>query len=88
MSSTTAIPCPATQDRVNESGPQGIDRLVMLTGVTMTNWAQRRADRKAMARSSTPLAGLSDHERVQLYREATALRDGAYAELSRYHVIG
>jgi len=88
MSSTTAIPCPATQDLTNESRPQGIDRLAILVGTTMTDWAQRRADRRAMARRSTPLALLSDHERVLLYREATALREETYAAQSSYHVIG
>jgi hypothetical protein len=88
MSSTTAIPCRETQDLAHVSSPQGVNRLVMLVGITMTDWAQRRADRRAMARRSTPLALLSDHERVQLYREATALRDEAYSARARYHVIG
>ena len=71
-----------------QSRLQGVDRLVMLAGTTMASWAQEHADRKAMARQSTPLGGLSDHERAQLYREATALRDKAYSARSLYHVIG
>jgi hypothetical protein len=60
----------------------------MLLGITLTEWAHGRADRRAMTRQRSPLAGLSDHEQAQLYREATALRDQAYSDRSRYHVIG
>ena len=88
MSSATAIPCPGTQDRAAHSGVQGVDRLVMVVGTTLSNWAQEHADRKAMARRSTPLSALSAHEQAQLHREASALRDEAYSARSLYHVIG
>lgn len=88
MSSATAIPCPATQERAAHSGVQGVDRLVMVVGTTLSNWAQEHADRKVMARRATPLGGLSDHEQAQLHQEASALRDRAYAARSLYHVIG
>ena len=82
---TTAIQCP---DVTRETRPRGVERAVMLLGLAMTRWATERADTKAMSRHRSPLANLSDWERADLYREATALREAAYAERARYHAIG
>ena len=82
---TSAIQCP---DVTREAQLRGVERAVMLLGLAMTRWARERADAKAMSRRRSPLANLSDAERADLYREATALRDAAYAERARYHAIG
>lgn len=82
MAVTTAIQC---QDVAR---PRGFERTVMLIGMAMTSWASERADSKEMRRRRSPLSNLSDAERADLYREATALRDAAYAERARWHAIG
>jgi len=85
MSATVTGTCPESRRSVQ---PQGLDRLVMVLGLALESWAQAHADRKAMARGRSPLAGLSDHERTMLYREATQLREQAIADRGRWHVIG
>jgi hypothetical protein len=60
----------------------------MQVGMALESWAQGRADQKAMARTRSPLAGLSDHEQAKLFREATLLREQAYADRARWHVTG
>jgi len=77
--------CPESRRSVQ---PQGLDRLVMVLGLTLESWAQARADQKALARRRTPLSGLSDHEQSLLFREATELREQAIADRGRWHVIG
>jgi len=62
--------------------------MVLIFGMALAGWAQERADRKALARTRHPLSALSDHERVTLYREATELRESAYASRSSWHVTG
>ncbi|MEX1078794.1 MAG: hypothetical protein WED09_06770 [Homoserinimonas sp.] len=84
----TTIPCPDSQAAARRARPEGVHRLVMILGVTLANWARNRADQKAMVRTRHPLSALSDHERVELYREATRLRDQAYAGRGNWHVIG
>lgn len=83
----TTMPCPDSQV-VRRARPQGVHRLVLIFGMALTSWARNRADEKAMARTRHPLSALSDHERVQLYREATELREHAYASRSSWHVTG
>lgn len=80
--STTAIQCPVS------ARPTGFDRAVMVLGNAMTDWAQHHADAKAMRRRRGSLAYLSDAERADLYREATALREAAYAGRVQWHAIG
>lgn len=88
MAVSTAIPCPAAASSVSGSRPEGFERAVMLVGEALAEWARERADLKAMKRSRSPLAGLSDWEVAALYREAAVLRDGASADRARWHVIG
>jgi hypothetical protein len=83
----TTIPCPDQRRATHRARPEGVYRLVLVVGMALSSWARSRADHKAMTRKPTPLAELSDHERMQLYREATELRDGAYASRALYHVI-
>ncbi len=88
MAVSTAIPCPLATSTARRARPEGLERAVMLVGVAMTRWARERADVRAMKRRRSPLTGLSDSERAELYREASALREGMYADRARWHVIG
>jgi hypothetical protein len=85
--------CPESR---RSAQPQGLDRLVMVVGLALESWALSHADRKAlghadqkaMVRTRSPLSALSDYEQVSLYREATQLREQAYADRARWHVTG
>jgi hypothetical protein len=84
----TTLACPESPVASRRARPEGVHRLAMILGLAMASWARNRADQKAMARSRHPLAALSDQERVELYREATQLREHAYANRSGWHVVG
>lgn len=88
MAVMTAIQCPDVASGAHQERIDGLERAVMLIGTAMTNWARERAEAKAMSRRRSALSNLSDAERADLYREATALRDAAYAERARWHAIG
>jgi hypothetical protein len=77
--------CPESRRSVQ---PQGLERQVMILGLALESWAQHRADQKALARTRSPLSGLSRHEQQLLFREATLLREQAIADRGRWHVIG
>lgn len=85
MTVTMTATCPESR---RSAQPQGLDRLVMVVGLALESWAQSHADQKAMVRARSPLSALSDHEQVSLYREATQLREQAYADRARWHVTG
>lgn len=83
---TSAISCPEMTHRAR---PQGLERAVLLLGLAMTKWAREHADGRAMrAARRAPLAGLSDAERADLYRESTALREAALVQRVQWHAIG
>ncbi|HEU4808571.1 MAG TPA: hypothetical protein VFT01_09935 [Homoserinimonas sp.] len=84
----TTIPCPDSRAAARRARPEGVHRLVLVFGISLANWARNRADQKALARTRHPLSALSDSERVELYREASQLRDQAYAGRANWHVIG
>lgn len=84
----TTRACPESQAAARRARPQGVHRLVMIFGMALTAWAQGRADQKAMARTRHPLSALNDHERAELYRQASELREQNYASRSRWHVTG
>lgn len=88
MTATTAMSYPTAPSNAQRACPEGVDRAILQLGTWLTEWAQNRADRKAAVRRSSGLSALSDHERAQLYREVTTLRESAYAERAHWHVIG
>ncbi|MHA6694435.1 hypothetical protein [Homoserinimonas sp. A520] len=92
MSSTTldatTLACPDSRAATRRARPEGLHRLVLVIGMALASWARNRADQKAIARTRHPLSALSDSERAELYREASRLRDQAYASRANWHVIG